>query len=102
MTIKDNIAFDFSVFNNKIAKENFIKTSINKQVELSKILCAVYPNGSILKQHYILLESAGNSNFHVLLAEKLGGAVTVDQFATTSSQVVAEKFYDFFYLIKLK
>ena len=93
---KGNIAFDISVFNDKTAKENFIKTSSNKQVESSKVLCAVSPNEPILKQHCILLEAAANSNFRVLLAEIPDGAVTVDQFATTFSHVLAEKFYDFF------
>ena len=48
MTIKKNILFDFSVFNDIVGKENFIKNTILKQVELSKLLCEAYPNMLIL------------------------------------------------------
>lgn len=44
---KANVALDFSIFNNKTEKKNFIKNKIIKQLELSRILCAVCPNNVI-------------------------------------------------------
>ena len=71
MTIKENILFDFSVFNDTVGKENFVKSTILKQVEVLNLLCVAYPNVDILKQHAILMESISKSSMLVLLAEKL-------------------------------
>ena len=71
MTIKENIPFDFSVFNDTVGKENFVKSTILKQVEVLNLLCVAYPNVDILKQHAILMESISKSSMLVLLAEKL-------------------------------
>ena len=71
MTIKENILFDFSVFNDTVGKENFVKSTIWKQVEVLNLLCVAYPNVDILKQHAILMESISKSSMLVLLAEKL-------------------------------
>lgn len=81
MTIKKIILFDFSVFNDK---ENFIKTTIKKQVELSKLLCVLNPNDNITR-----------SNMHIMLAEKINGTVMVDQFVHIFFLVLAENFDDF-------
>ena len=70
MTIKENILFDFSVFNDTVGKENFVKSTILKQVEVLNLLCVAYPNVDILKQHAILMESISKSSMLVLLAEK--------------------------------
>ena len=79
--IEENILFDFSLFNDIVGKDNFIKNTILKQVELSKLLCVAYPNVDFSKQHTNLMESIAKSNMHVILAEKLNGAVTIEQFA---------------------
>ena len=70
MAIKENILFDFSVLNDIVGKETFLKNTLLKQVELSKLLCVAYSNVHILKQHAILMESIAKSNMHVILAEK--------------------------------
>ena len=49
MAIKENILFDFSVLNDIVGKETFLKNTLLKQVELSKLLCVAYSNVDILK-----------------------------------------------------
>ena len=57
MTTKENILFDFSLFNDSASKDNFIKDNIVKQIELLKLMCLVYPNVDILKKLAILMEA---------------------------------------------
>ena len=47
MTTKENILFDFSLFNDSASKDNFIKDNIVKQIELLKLMCLAYPNVDI-------------------------------------------------------
>ena len=53
ITVKENILFDFSLFDDIVSYENFSKDNIVKQVELSKLMCLAYPNVDILKNHAI-------------------------------------------------
>ena len=57
MTIKENILFDFSLFNDSASKDNFIKDNRVKQIELLKLMCLAYPNVDILKKLAILMEA---------------------------------------------
>lgn len=81
MTTKENILFDFSLFDDIVSKENFSKDNIIKQVELSKLMCLAYPNVDIAKNHTIILEVIEKSNMGIILTDKLNGAVTVEQLA---------------------
>ena len=49
MAVKENMLFDFSFFNDIVGKETFLKNTLLKQVELSKLLCVAYSNVDILK-----------------------------------------------------
>ena len=57
MTIKENILFDFSLFNDSASKDNFIKDNIAKQIELLKLMCLTYPNVDTFKKLAILMEA---------------------------------------------
>ena len=57
MTIKENILFDFSLFNDSASKDNFIKDNIAKQIELLKLMCLAYPNVDTFKKLAILMEA---------------------------------------------
>ena len=57
MTIKENILFDFSLFNDSASKDNFIKDNIAKQTELLKLMCLASPNVDIFKKLAILMEA---------------------------------------------
>ena len=89
MTIKENTLFDFSLFDDIASKENFITDTVLKQVELSKLMCFAYPNVDILK-NAILLEAIAKSYIFIIIAEKLNGAITVEQFAHIFSSVLFE------------
>ena len=47
--------FDFSAFEDLSPKENFIKSTITKQYQLSRLLFLTYPDYSMLRKCFMLM-----------------------------------------------
>ena len=47
--------FDFSAFEDLSPKENFIKGTITKQYQLSRLLFLTYPDNSMLTKCFMLM-----------------------------------------------
>lgn len=47
--------FDFSAFEDLSPKENFIKSTITKQYQLSRLLFLTYPDNSMLRKCFMLM-----------------------------------------------
>ena len=88
---QNNGLCDFSNFNSLEEKENFIKDIIKKQVNLSYISVAAFPNERVLKNHLHILKHVGDSNFCKLLAGRVNGPVKVQQFAEVFTKLLDEQ-----------
>ena len=66
--------------------KNFIKDIIKKQLDLSYISVAAFPNNGVLKNHLSIsiMKYVQDSNFQKLLAGCVNAPVTVQQFAEIS------------------
>ena len=49
-------------------KENFIKSCIEKQLNLAKFMAFIYDDSNILHDHAILMETVQGSEIHNILA----------------------------------
>ena len=71
-------------------KENFVCQLIHKQLQLSKFMCSIYSNSSILQDHTILMEAVEKSNIPKIIAERLNGTMTFVQFSQIFLEVMDE------------
>ena len=73
MPTREN-TIDFSTFEDILSKEHFIKSTLTKQFELSRLLLLMH------RSIDMLMEAIEHSNFHLILAQKLNGTVKIKQF----------------------
>ena len=56
--------FDFTTFETANEKENFVKSLIEKKINLSKDLINIYNQSPILNLHFVLLTYVKHTDFH--------------------------------------
>ena len=71
--------------------KNFIKDIIKKQLNLSYISAAAFPNDRVLKNHLNIMKHVQDSNYHKLLAGRVNGPVTVQQFPEVFTKLLDEQ-----------
>ena len=71
--------------------KNFIKDIIKKQLKLSYISVAAFPNDGVLKNHLNIMKHVQDSNFQKLLAGRVNAPVTVQQFAEIFTKLLNEQ-----------
>ena len=80
MPTREN-TIDFSTFEDILSKEHFIKSTLTKQFELSRLLLLMYRSIDIFRSIDMLMEAIEHSNFHLILAQKLNRTVKIKQFS---------------------
>ena len=82
--------FDFTTFETANEKENFVKSLIEKQINLSKDLINIYNQSPILNLHFVLLTYVKHTDFHKILTQKLNGVLTSDEYVKLFSNTIEE------------
>ena len=82
--------FDFTTFETANEKENFVKSLIEKQINLSKDLVNIYNQSPILNLHFVLLTYVKHTDFHKILTQKLNGVLTSDEYVKRFSNTIEE------------
>ena len=77
----ENQTVDFFIVTNGTEKDIFVTHLLHKQLKLGKFMANLYPGSNILHDHAILIDAVEKSNITKILANRLNGTMTVDDFS---------------------
>lgn len=77
----ENQTVDFFIVTNDTEKDIFVTHLLHKQLKLGNFMANLYPDSNILHDHAILIDVVEKSNITKILANRLNGTMTVDDFS---------------------
>ena len=77
----ENQTVDFFIVTNDTEKDIFVTHLLHKQLKLGNSMANLHPDSNILHDHAILIDVVEKSNITKILANRLNGTMTVDDFS---------------------